>query len=100
MTNNLTKRALINQVADQLSENDVKLNKKQIDVLIGQIFGAIKSEITDNTKCNINSFGTFEIRHRQERKGRSPVTKEEITIPASKSVGLKVSKTLKDSLNA
>lgn len=100
MTNNLTKRALINQVAEKLSENDVKLNKKQIDGLIGQIFDAIKSEITSNEKCNINSFGTFEVRNRQERKGRSPVTKEEITIPASKSVGLKVSKTLKDSLNA
>ena len=31
MTNNLIKRELINQVAAKLSENDVKLNKKQID---------------------------------------------------------------------
>ena len=100
MTNNLTKRELINQVASKLSENDVKLNKKQIDVVVGQIFEAIKSEISENNKCNINSFGTFEIRNRQERKGRSPQTGKEITIPASKSVGLKVSKTLKDSLNA
>ena len=100
MTNNLTKRALINQVAEKLGENDVKLNKKQIDGLIGQIFDAIKSEITENEKCNINSFGTFEIRDRKERKGRSPKTGEEITIPASKSVGLKVSSTLKTALNA
>lgn len=100
MTNNLIKRELINQVAAKLSENDVKLNKKQIDAVIGQIFEAIKSEITDNSKCNVNSFGTFELRDRKERKGRSPKDGKEITIPASKSVALKVSATLKKSLNA
>jgi DNA-binding protein HU-beta len=100
MTNNLTKRELINQVADKLGANDVKLNKKQIEVVIGQIFDAIKSEISENGKCNINSFGTFEIRNRKERPGRSPKDGKPITIAASKSVGLKVSNTLKTALNA
>ena len=39
-------------------------------------------------------------RERAERTGRNPQTGEEITIPASKQVAFKVSKTLKDAINS
>jgi nucleoid DNA-binding protein len=96
----LTKRDLINQVAAVLEGQGVSLTKKAIDAIIGQIFAAVKSEIVDNGKCNINSFGTFEVRNRAARKGISPRTREEIDIPASKTVGLRASKKLKETLNA
>ena len=47
---------------------------------------------------SINGFGKFEVRERNARKGINPATKEEIDIPAMKSVGFKPSKTLKDTL--
>ena len=96
----LTKRELINKVAAVLEGQDVSLTKKAIDTIVGQIFEAIKAEIVENQKCNINSFGTFEIRTRAARKGISPRTREEIDIPESKTIGLRASKKLKESLNA
>ena len=43
-------------------------------------------------------FGTFNVRHRAARMGRNPQTGESIQISASKSVGFKVGKALKESL--
>jgi len=100
--NALTKRELINAVSVKLNEADVTLTKTQIAEVITQIFATIKSEIMTSAdkKYTQPRFGTFEVRHRVARTGRSPKDKTvEIQIPASKIVGLKVSKPLKEHLN-
>ena len=51
-------------------------------------------------QVRIADFGTFEIRERSARMGRNPKTGEAVDIPASKSVGFKASKKLKDAVNA
>ena len=43
--------------------------------------------------------GTLTVRQRSARTGRNPQTGEALQIPAKKTVGLKVSKVLKDALN-
>ncbi len=43
-------------------------------------------------------FGTFNIRTREARDGRNPQTGEAIRIPASKTVGFKAGKALKDEI--
>lgn len=43
-------------------------------------------------------FGTFNIRSREARDGRNPQTGETIRIPASKTVGFKAGKALKDEI--
>ena len=43
-------------------------------------------------------FGTFNVRERAARMGRNPATGETIQIAASKGVGFKAGKSLKDSL--
>ncbi len=43
-------------------------------------------------------FGTFNIRHREARNGRNPQTGASIEIPASKTVGFKAGKALKDAI--
>lgn len=43
-------------------------------------------------------FGTFNIRHREAREGRNPQTGASIRIPASKTVGFKAGKGLKDAI--
>ena len=50
-------------------------------------------------KVQVIGFGTFEVRTRAERTGRNPRTKEEMTIPASKSPAFKAGKQLKDLVN-
>jgi len=94
----LRKSELIDQVAQRLEDSQVNLNKKTIDAILGEIFTAIKAEVIENQRCNINSFGTFTMRSRSARTGRSPATGKPLDIPASNTVGLKVSKKLKDDL--
>ena len=51
-------------------------------------------------QVRITDFGTFEIRERAARTGRNPQTGETIEIPASKTVGFKVAKKLKEAVKA
>jgi DNA-binding protein HU-alpha len=43
-------------------------------------------------------FGTFNVRKRDARSGRNPQTGDTIKIPASKTVGFKAGKALKDAI--
>lgn len=43
-------------------------------------------------------FGTFNIRHREAREGRNPQTGANIRIPASRTVGFRAGKALKDAV--
>jgi len=99
--NTLKKSELINAVYNHENLQENKLTKKAIDQVINEIFAAIKEEVIEQKKCNINSFGTFTMRLRQAREGRQPQdTSKTIHIPASHTVGLKVSQGLKASLKA
>ena len=58
----------------------------------------IATGVKKDSSVQLLGFGTFEVRHRAARKGRNPKTGETIQIKASKSVGFKPSKALKESL--
>ena len=58
--------------------------------------GIIAIELDAGNDVTITGFGTFKTRRTKARKGRNPQTKEEIRIPASRTVSFKVGKTLKD----
>ena len=96
----LTKKSLIDQIKNQLGD-DVSLTKQEISDMVTQIFGAIKEEITANDSYAQPGFGTFKVREREAREGKSPQDRNKvIQIPASKSVSLKVSSVLKSALNS
>lgn len=52
-----------------------------------------------NEDVALVGFGTFTMRERAARTGRNPATGETIEIAASKSVGFKPGKALKDAVN-
>ena len=68
-----------------------------------EVLTAITDEITAamvrDESVNLIGFGTFSQRQRAARKGKNPQTGAVIDIPASKSVGFKAGKALKDSVN-
>ena len=66
-----------------------------VDVFIEVIAYALK----EGDKVAIAGLGTFELKEKAERKGINPLTKEDITIPASKSPSLKVGRLFKDRFN-
>ncbi|MFT7374057.1 MAG: nucleoid DNA-binding protein [Oleiphilaceae bacterium] len=69
----------------------------------GQIINAMTDEITDamskGDAVTLIGFGTFSRRERSARMGKNPQTGAAIEIKASKSVGFKPGKSLKDAVN-
>ena len=65
---------------------------------IGSVLDAIKAGLKKDTSVQLIGFGTFEVKKRKARTGRHPKTGEEIKIKASKTVGFRPGKALKDSV--
>lgn len=72
------------------------LTRAQSEEAINAMFEAMAEALTREEKIQILGFGTFEVKHRSERKGRNPQTGEEMIIPPSKSPTFKAGKPLKD----
>ncbi len=89
----MTKIELIAKVA---AEAD--MTKKDAEKAVNATFAALADALKAGEKIAVSGFGTFEVRERAEHKGRNPQTKEEILIPASRTVAFKPGKALKDSL--
>ena len=59
---------------------------------------AIAGSLSGGDSVSLVGFGTFNVRHRAARMGRNPQTGAAIQISASKSVGVKAGKALRESL--
>ncbi len=68
----------------------------------GEVLNAITDEITNamtkDDTVSLIGFGTFTTRVRSARTGKNPQTGKTIQIAASKSVGFKAGKALKDAV--
>ncbi|QDR83339.1 HU family DNA-binding protein [Sporomusa termitida] len=75
------------------------MTQKDAEKAINAVFASIEEALANDDKVQIIGFGTFEVKTREERKGRNPQTGNEITIPASKNPVFKAGKGLKDTVN-
>jgi len=73
-------------------------SKAHADTAVNAVFDAIEKGLKKEGKVAIVGFGTFEVRKRKARTGRNPRTGAIIQIKASKGVGFKAGKALKDAL--
>jgi len=87
----MNKTDLINSIATNSG-----LNKKNSELALNAFISSIEDTLESGDKVVLVGFGTFDVKERQERKGRNPQTKEEITIPASLAPVFKAGKNLKD----
>lgn len=90
----MTKKDLIEKVAA-----DAEITKKAAELAIDSVLEGIETSLIKEEKITFVGFGTFEVRERAAREGRNPKTGETIQIKASKSVGFKAGKKLKEKLN-
>lgn len=74
------------------------LTKKQTQEVFDDFVTDLTKHLKKGERVRMSGIGTLELRKRPARKGRNPATGEAIKIKASKSVGLRVSKELKDKL--
>lgn len=91
----MNKVELVANVAEK-----TELSKKEVEKVLTAFIGSVEETLVAGEKIHLVGLGTFEVVERAERQGRNPKTGEAITIPASKTPKLKISKTLKDAINA
>lgn len=79
-----------------VSEKVNGLTKKDAEKAVDVLFDEIQKCLVKGESVKISSFGVFSIKNRKQRVGTSPVDGGKITIPATKTVGFKPSKNLKE----
>lgn len=91
----MTKAELVEMVHEQAGEG---LSRKTTVDVLEAVFATMGKSLVEDGRFAVPGFGTFTVKARKARKGRNPRTGEEIDIPASKTVGFKVSAGLKSQL--
>lgn len=91
----MNKAELVAAMADK-----TELSKRDAEAALKAFTDVVAEELKKGEKIQLVGFGTFEVSERAERVGRNPLTKQEITIPASKAPKFKAGKALKDMVNA
>jgi DNA-binding protein HU-beta len=74
------------------------LTKKDTETTLNAIIESIGEALKERKKIQLIGFGTFSVKHHNERQGRNLSTKEMITIPAADRAHFAVSKKLNESL--
>ena len=75
-----------------------EMSKAAAGDAVDAVFASITKGLKKAKKVSLVGFGTFEVRNRKARMGRNPRTGDSIKIKASKSVGFKAGKALKDAV--
>ena len=90
----MNKSELIDAIASGADVSKASAGRA-LDSAIGAIMGALKS----GDSVSLVGFGTFSVKHRAARSGRTPQTGAEIQIAAANGPSFKAGKALKDSVN-
>jgi DNA-binding protein HU-beta len=72
--------------------------KKQADTIVADVFGRVVDHLKAGDRVRIGGLGIIEVKNRLARMGRNPSTGEAIQIKASKKVGFRAAKELKDAI--
>ena len=80
-------------------ENIEGATKKDIAVVVNEVFDTIKNTLASGEKVAIAGFGSFEVVERAARECKNPRTGEPVHVEASKAPRFKASKALKDAVN-
>ena len=94
MSNNLTKKEIVNSMYMQLG-----FPKKVCENLLEDFLSIILEELIKFKKVKVAKFGTFLIRHKKSRIGRNPKTLEKKIVSERNVVLFKPSKDLKFYIN-
>ena len=76
-----------------------ELSKKDSEAALKAFIDVVTGELKKGGKVQLVGFGTFEVAKRAAREGINPLTKEPMSIPASKAPKFKAGKALKETVN-
>ncbi len=95
----MNKQELVDAIAHRAN-----VTKKEADAVLSAALEIIVEEVATQDeqgkhgKVTLVGFGSFEARHRKERQGRNPKTKEKLIIPASTVPAFTAGKSFKDAV--
>jgi integration host factor subunit alpha len=90
----MTKADLVSAICEQAN-----MTKQDASETFKELLGIIKDTLESEEEVKIAGFGKFEVKKKQERRGRNPQTGEGITIDPRKIVTFKPSGMLKNRMN-
>ena len=76
--------------------NEVGLSRNESAALVERILDMMSDALVEGQQVKISSFGTFNIRSKNERVGRNPKTGEEVPITPRRVLTFRASNLLKD----
>ena len=82
-----------------MTQEKMGVSRGQASGHIEALLDLIKQTLKSGENVKISGFGAFEVKQKNDRRGRNPQTGEEITIGARKVLTFKVSNVLRDALN-
>lgn len=74
-------------------------SKAAAERAVSAVLEALTAGLKSDSTVALVGFGTFDVKERKARTGVNPATGEKIKIAASKTVGFKAGKALKDEFN-
>lgn len=77
-------------------KNRLNLEEDKAEMLFDSTVKAIEKELLSNNPVNIQGFGMFEVRKKEERISVNPVTKQRMLVPPKLTLAFKPSSTLKE----
>ena len=84
-------------VFEQLGEAHA-LPKKQAHMLLADFVAAVTTHLKQGARIRMSGLGILAVKTREARMGRNPATGESIQIKASRKVGFRPAKELKDAI--
>lgn len=90
----MTKADLVEQI-----HTSTGISKKDSFNMLETVFSIMKDTLESGEKILVAGFGNFDIKQKNDRKGRNPQTSESITINARRILTFKPSVMLKQAMN-
>jgi integration host factor subunit alpha len=78
----------------------VGFSRRETAAIVDKALELMKSSLAEGDSVMISAFGKFSVRHKKAQKGRNPKTGETMTLPPRKVITFKVSRGLKEQINA
>ena len=86
-------------IADKIYEK-IGLTKREAVDIVEMVLEIMKSTLESGEKVKVAGFGNFEVKAKNDRRGRNPQTGEELTIDARRVLTFKPSTILRQAINS
>jgi len=84
----------------QAIHSKVGFSRRETAAIVDTALELMKTALAQGDSVMISAFGKFSVREKKAHKGRNPKTGETITLPPRKVITFKISRGLKERINA